>query len=512
MEQLEIRKEEDKMRISGYAAVFNVKTNLFENYYEKIDKSAFDSADLSEVVLRYNHEDSQLILASTKNNTLKLSVDNFGLKVEAELIDNQFNADMYKLIQAGAIDKMSFAFSYDPDSSEWIFTDEKSIEIIKKIDKVFDVSIVDFPQYQETSIHAFKKVMRSYKIKKGANTMDRTMIINNPEELRKNLVSQEIKNTSLSSDIEERQAFYKYIKIGELQKRDNQVTLTTDVPPMIPKTVLNQIIQKMEKVGNLYSRVRKLNIAGGVTIPTITLKPVASWVASGAGSERKKVTMNGNLTFNYYQLECKVAHSLIVDVASLEIFENSITDLIATAMVKAIETAIISGTGTGQPTGITVDSRIDNAQKINVATTDLKTFADWNAKVISKIPLAYDNGVFIMSKATFDVYINGLVDTTGQPIGRVNYGIDGKETYRFCGKECILVESSLLPDFATATAGQVVIIYVNPNDYVINSNMEMTMKRYIDEDTNQVINKALAIMDGKLADPNGVLLVRITPV
>ena len=42
--------------------------------------------------------------------------------------------------------------------------------------------------------------------------------------------------------------------------------------------------------------------------------------------------------------------------------------------------------------------------------------------------------------------------------------------------------------------------------------MEMTMKRYIDEDTNQVINKALAIMDGKLADPNGVLLVRITPV
>ena len=315
------------MRISGYAAVFNVETNLFENYYEKIDKSAFDFADLSEVVLRYNHEDSQLILASTKNNTLKLSVDNFGLKVEAELIDNQFNADMYKLIQAGAIDKMSFAFSYDPDSSEWIFTEDKNIEIIKKIDKVFDVSIVDFPQYPETSIHAFKKVMRSYKIKKGANTMDRTMIINNPEELRKNLVSQEIKNTSLSSDIEERQAFYKYIKTGELQKRDNQVTLTTDVPPMIPKTVLNQIIQKMEKVGNLYSRVRKLNIAGGVTIPTITLKPVASWVASGAGSERKKVTMNGNLTFNYYQLECKVAHSLIVDVASLEIFENSITDL-----------------------------------------------------------------------------------------------------------------------------------------------------------------------------------------
>ena len=117
-----------------------------------------------------------------------------------------------------------------------------------------------------------------------------------------------------------------------------------------------------------------------------------------------------------------------------------------------------------------------------------------------------------MSKATFDVYINGLADTTGQPIGRVNYGIDGKETYRFCGKECVLVENTLLPDFATATAGQVVIIYVNPNDYVINSNMEMTMKRYIDEDTNQVINKALAIMDGKLADPNGVLLVRITPV
>ena len=63
----------------------------------------------------------------------------------------------------------------------------------------------------------------------------------------------------------------------------------------------------------------------------MTLKPTASWVASGAGSDRKKVTMNGNLTFNYYQLECKVAHSLIVDVASLDIFEQSISELIAEA-------------------------------------------------------------------------------------------------------------------------------------------------------------------------------------
>ena len=108
---------------------------------------------MTDVCMKYNHEDNYLLLARTRNKSLLLEVDDKGLKIKAKLIDTSSNRDIYKSIQAGLLDKMSFAFTVAED--EWNY--EKNIRVIKKIDKLFDVSVVDVPFYDSTEIFARSK-------------------------------------------------------------------------------------------------------------------------------------------------------------------------------------------------------------------------------------------------------------------------------------------------------------------------------------------------------------------
>ena len=123
--------DEDKMIIEGYAAVFETET-------------------MSDCVLKYNHNDSCLILARTRNKSLELTVDSKGLKIRAILIDTTQNRDIYKMIRAGLLDKMSFAFAVK--KQEWDY--ENDIRRITEISQLFDVSVVDVPAYDATEIYA----------------------------------------------------------------------------------------------------------------------------------------------------------------------------------------------------------------------------------------------------------------------------------------------------------------------------------------------------------------------
>ena len=148
-------KEEDeqKMVLEGYAIVFNQETLIGDKekgFIESIDRNALTNANMKDVPMKYNHDDSFLIIARTRNNSLRLTVDDIGLKVRAELIDTDSNKDIYKMVKAGLLDKMSFAFTV---SSQKI---DRSGDIPKRtitgIDRLYDVSIVDLPAYDQTSI------------------------------------------------------------------------------------------------------------------------------------------------------------------------------------------------------------------------------------------------------------------------------------------------------------------------------------------------------------------------
>ena len=148
-------KEEDeqKMVLEGYAIVFDQETLIGDKdkgFIESIDRNALKNANMKDVPMKYNHDDSFLIIARTRNNSLRLTVDEIGLKVRAELIDTDSNKDIYKMVKAGLLDKMSFAFTV---SSQKI---DRSGDIPKRtitgIDRLYDVSIVDLPAYDQTSI------------------------------------------------------------------------------------------------------------------------------------------------------------------------------------------------------------------------------------------------------------------------------------------------------------------------------------------------------------------------
>ncbi len=150
-----LHEEEDKMILEGYALVFHNETLIGDEEYgfiEEIDSRALSDAKMKDVPMKYNHMDSFLIIARTKNQSLSLTVDNIGLKVRAELLDTNTNQDIYKMVRSGLLDKMSFAFTVD----EQVWNREGRIpkRTITKIERLYDVSVVDTPAYDATSIYA----------------------------------------------------------------------------------------------------------------------------------------------------------------------------------------------------------------------------------------------------------------------------------------------------------------------------------------------------------------------
>lgn len=143
--------DNDKMEIKGYAVVFNSPETY--GYTEVIDSHALDETDMSDVVLRYNHNDSFMVLARTRNHSLNLEKDDKGLMIDATLQDDiTDHRNIYNAIKSGLIDKQSFAFTVDEDEYDY----DTDTRTIKKIGKLFDVSVVDQPFYNATDVVAVK--------------------------------------------------------------------------------------------------------------------------------------------------------------------------------------------------------------------------------------------------------------------------------------------------------------------------------------------------------------------
>ena len=137
----------DEMKIEGYAVVFNSPETY--GYTEVIDEHALDETDMSDVVLRYNHNDSFMVLARTRNKSLQLNVDEKGLMIDAKLQDDiTDHKNIYNAIKSGLIDKQSFAFSVEEDEYDY----DTDTRTIKKIGKLYDVSVVDQPFYNATDV------------------------------------------------------------------------------------------------------------------------------------------------------------------------------------------------------------------------------------------------------------------------------------------------------------------------------------------------------------------------
>lgn len=299
-----------------------------------------------------------------------------------------------------------------------------------------------------------------------------------------------------------RKAFMQYVTRGvevPAEYRADANTKTTDVGAVVPTTISDKIITKMESVGGIYALVTKTAYKGGVSIPKQALKPVATWVAEGKGSDKQKYT-GGNIAFAYHKLRCAVSVSFETDTMSIAAFETLLVNNIVEAMVKALELSIVAGTGSGQPMGI-INSE-EYAEVVEIAEQDYASLVAAEAAV----PEAYETTAkWCMSKKTFMGYV-GMVDQNGQPIARVNYGVNGKPERYLLGREVQLTEH--LPNFAAAEAGTKFGFIFDFANYDLNTNYAIGIKKYEDNDTEDQITKGIMLADGMVIDGNGLVILK----
>lgn len=142
----------EEHRVKGTAVVFDTPTVIAEydgiKYCEVIDRHAFDECDLSDVIMNYNHAGK--VVARLRNKTLALDINERGVDIEANLGGTTAGRELYEEIDGGYVDKMSFSFTV----REAKYDSTTHTRTITKVKKLYDVSAVDIPAYNETSIAA----------------------------------------------------------------------------------------------------------------------------------------------------------------------------------------------------------------------------------------------------------------------------------------------------------------------------------------------------------------------
>ena len=181
-ENLAVRADEQdnaKMIIEGYPIVFDKEAYIdcgFDGWYEKVDRNAFANADMSDVALKYNHNDNKLILARTRNGSLTLTIDDHGVFMHAELIDTTEATDVYKMVRSGLLTEGSFAFTVTDDKEEMV--NGQLHRTITGIGKLFDVAICPNGAYGDlTEIYARSYDLLESKQKGKAEALKRCEVL-----------------------------------------------------------------------------------------------------------------------------------------------------------------------------------------------------------------------------------------------------------------------------------------------------------------------------------------------
>lgn len=332
--------------------------------------------------------------------------------------------------------------------------------------------------------------------------------------------------TSKAGDVDERKAdpfdteeyrnaFMEYIcqrkampeEMLAVQQRVDAVTQTSDVSPMVPTTMGREIVKKMSEFGTIWNKVRKLSVKGGLWFRVIDLKPTATWIGEDKTSDYQKADADDKVSFSFYQLECRMSQTLLASAVTFDDFQAMFVPAVAEAMVRALEAAVISGAGTNSPLGVTKDTRVSNV--VEMTEEDFSDWKQWRKKVKAAIPKSYRHGSFTMAQSTFDSYIETMSDDSNAPVSIGYNPVTGVEEMRLMGFDVDTVEDAL-PDFDDASDGDVVAIYGDWSDYVVNTQpgMPMSTVRWIDHDNNQEKIKGLMACDGKPLDPYGFVLVK----
>lgn len=315
--------------------------------------------------------------------------------------------------------------------------------------------------------------------------------------------------------MEYRRAFRNYVISGTpipAELRAGNAISTTDTGAAIPLTIMNEVINTVRKrYGNLYSKVRKISVQGGVEYPIGALQASFKWINENTVSPRQKLDKLGKVSFGYNTAEIRIAQTFLSRIVTLSAFEAEITRVIAIAYLQAMDYGIVNGSGDASMLGILNDPRV--TKTVTMTASDMSNWTKWRKNFFAQLPLGYRSGEFIFPVSTVDSYLETMADSNNNPIFRqatgleVNDGDTQNPNGRFFGRAISLVEEDIIPDFDTASQNDVIGIYWQPEEYAINENFGFTMRRYFDEETNEWVDKALVVVDGKVLNPTGYVKI-----
>ena len=468
--------------LEGVAVVFDAPAQVGD-FEETISGDALKFTDLSDVALFYNHDINRVPLARTPN-TLQLSIDSRGLKFIAELPNTADGKAIYDGVKRGDLRGCSFAFSVDND----IWQGNK--RTITKIGKIYELSIVPYPAYSDTTVEARHKKFARNKKFGGRQTMkfenvaqafnfynQRTIAqiekraaeietelsadgadvkslnielegmkaakenieeaqgsLNNAKTTLLNLI--ETADTESATPLDEekvlsseeyRTAFYKTLQGKKLnsvetramkiarakfEKRAGEFNTSTNSAAIIPTETLNEIISKARTQGGLLAECRMFSVPSNVAIPVATPKSAAQWHVEGAEVDTEKIDLTDSVTFSGNEIIKVFSISLKVQAMAISAFEAYLTEELTNCVMSTIETALVSGTGNGQGTGIM--SVFDSSNTITL--NHLPTYQNFTATV-AQLERGYANGAkFAMNNRTLWTNCYSLQDGNQRPI------------------------------------------------------------------------------------------------
>ena len=325
-------------------------------------------------------------------------------------------------------------------------------------------------------------------------------------------------NEDPTASMEYRSAFMKYVQNGtaipsNVMARAGVAISSDDTGAAIPITIMNEVINTVRlRYGNLYNKVRKMNVQGGVEFPIGALRATFKWIGESTVSPRQKLAPLGKVSFQYYTAEIRIAQTFLSSIVTLSAFETKVAEVIAIAYLQAMDEGIVKGSGDGQMLGILNDPRVTNY--VSMSAADMNDWTAWRKKFFAKLPLGYRAGEFIFPLSTVETYLETMADANNNPVFRqatgleVNDGDARNPNGRFFGRDIALVEPDILPDFDAASSNDVIGIFWQPEEYAINENFGFTMRRYFDEEANEWVDKAIVVVDGKVLNPTGYYLIK----
>ena len=482
---LEIRATENRT-LEGLAVVFNQPAQIGA-MTEVIHPDALRGVDLDGIVLITNHDGSGIPLARSPK-TLALTVTDKGLEMRASLPDTEQARAVYEAVKRGDLSQMSFAF----DIGAADFDEQTQTRTITQISKVYEISIVNYAAYTQTHVTA-----------RNAQEEEKAMF--NP--ITANLEANHNTVTDTHDTPEYRTAFYKTLMGKELtdgenrafaaaqaEKRADAFNTLSSSAAVVPTTTLNEVVKQARGVNGLFDEIRLFSVPNNLSVPVGTPGDAAAWHTEGAAVERKDVTTTA-VTFTGRELIKVLSMSAAVKRMDISAFERYITDELKASIADAIGAAIVSGTGSGQPTGILSGVTWSNSNRIQTAALT----ADNLLAAVALLPAGYAAGAkFAMSTATLFGSVYPLKDGIG------NYLFTDNErggVRRLFGFEIVLDDN--IP------AGT--ILFGNFRYYGVNipQGVAVEVSRESGFTSGLIDYRALCIADGKPIVPGAFVKVEV---